>query len=156
MDNTRSFLLSEGFLPNAIFLELRGSSIYEAWNFGLDKIFSHGGEVDWIAFIGMDDLPCDLSIFDRVFLEKESKDKFISFTNVGKEKKVFNRKNLLWGQKFNHAGALHKKSLFANNRRFSTSYKIVGDYDFMLRINLEKCGKIMNYLPYFIGPGGYL
>ena len=45
MDNTRSFLLSEGFLPNAIFLELRGSSIYEAWNFGLDKIFSHGGEI---------------------------------------------------------------------------------------------------------------
>ena len=65
-----------------------------------------------IAFIGMDDLPCDLSIFDRVFLEKKVRINLSHLQMLEKRKrKSFNRKNLLWGQKFNHAGALQKKPL---------------------------------------------
>jgi len=154
-DGTKALLLDTPVIPNSTLLDMPGSTIYEAWNRGLDTIIPTSSSNDWIAFIGLDDHPKDLSILLKVILYVENNILLISFTNnIKLTNDFFSFKKLIKGQKFVHAGSLHRAKLFANDCRFLTDYKIIGDYEFMLRMKLVNHVHIEYQLPYYIGLGG--
>lgn len=138
-DNTISIIkqykdLFEGRLK---YISEKDSGIYDAWNKGVKM--STGS---WISFVGSDDI-----LFENTISE------FINSTIKNKDVNFISSKNLLvtynldpirvigkpWSKKMNsyncigHVGSLHHKSLFEKKGLFDINYKIVGDYDFLLR-----------------------
>lgn len=117
----------------------KDTGIYNAWNKGLKK--SCG---DWICFIGSDDewysndslellvkssvLDNDINFVSGKIYIIDKNDNFIS--TMGKEWNVQNIKNNIT---IGHPGSLHKKSLFEKYGLFDESYKICGDYEFLIR-----------------------
>ncbi|WP_041617535.1 glycosyltransferase [Spirosoma linguale] len=115
--------------------------VYDAWNKALMK--SKG---EWITFVGADDqLHLDaLHLYMEHINAHPLKDKlefissFIELVNedlspirtVGAAWKWqdFKREMTTW-----HLGAFHSKNLFIKYGNFDTSYKISGDYEFLLR-----------------------
>lgn len=115
------------------------TGIYDAWNKGLR--LAHG---DWIAFLGADDVylagaieayvnaigscgdrsPQYLS--SRVSLTSGSK----VLRTVGQE---WNWRAFRRRMNVAHVGSLHHRSLFALYGGFDESYRICGDYEFLLR-----------------------
>jgi glycosyltransferase involved in cell wall biosynthesis len=115
----------------------KDTGIYNAWNKALKK--SNG---EWICFIGSDDyfLPSSLKnmsimintnnfnfICSRVMMVDENGN------NVGSIGKKWNYKKFNKGLGIVHCGALHHKTLFDNNI-FDETYKIAGDFEFLLRV----------------------
>lgn len=149
IDNTVSIIkkyedLFDGRLK---YISEKDSGIYDAWNKGVKM--SQGS---WISFVGSDDI-----LLENTFSE------FINSTLNVKDINFISSKNLLvtenlspirtigkeWSDKMKsyncigHVGSLHHKSLFEAKGLFDTNYKIVGDYDFLLR-----CSDIIN--PIFV------
>lgn len=117
----------------------KDTGIYNAWNKGLKK--SSG---DWICFIGSDDewysnkslellvksssFDNDINFISGIIYIIDNKDNFIS--EMGKKWNVKNIKNNIT---IGHPGSLHNKSLFEKHGVFDESYKICGDYEFLIR-----------------------
>lgn len=111
--------------------------IYDAWNKAL-KLFTG----DWISFVGSDDILLDNAISDYVSaMNTDSQLNFIS-SNVLLVKQNLEPIRLIgkpWSKKIRsynciaHVGCQHHKSLFAHTGTFNSDYRIVGDYDFLLR-----------------------
>jgi glycosyltransferase involved in cell wall biosynthesis len=119
------------------YISEKDAGIYDAWNKGVK--LSTGS---WISFVGSDDI-----LFDYTILE------FIDAALVNKKVNFISSKNLLvsenldpiriigkpWTNKMQsyncigHVGSLHHKSLFDKKGLFDIYYRIVGDYDFLLR-----------------------
>lgn len=120
-----------------IFISEKDNGIYDAWNKAL-KI-STG---TWISFVGSDDI-----------LFEDTISQFIQSTTTNKDLNFISSRNLLVSQKLDpiriigkpwsnkmhsyncigHVGSLHHKSLFDKKGIFDIDYRIVGDYDFLLR-----------------------
>lgn len=114
--------------------------IYDAWNKGLKQA---AGE--WIAFIGSDDQYTEDSILSEMisFLSDKPEVEYLSgiagyyypdgtfrrFLGSAWDWTTFKRS----AGKVVHPGSLHRKSLFLKYGQFDTSYRIAGDYDFLLR-----------------------
>lgn len=49
--------------------------------------------------------------------------------------------------KFPHPGMLHKADLFKQFGQFDQNLKIVGDYEFMIRVLLQESSKVPIYVP---------
>ena len=115
------------------------NGVFDAWNKGI-RVAS--GE--WIAFIGSDDYYLDGALNSYAKLIIEGKNKNIDY--------VSSRVNLVsgtailrtLGQKWNwkafrkamivaHVGSLHSCKLFETFGLYDPSYKICGDYEFLLR-----------------------
>lgn len=115
--------------------------IYDAWNKGLTI-----AKGDWIAFVGADDLlyPDALQIYidhitqhprhhelefvsSRIELVKQD---LSSIRVVGEawEWKRFQHKMITW-----HVGCFHSRNLFSKYGYFDSSYKVSGDYEFLMR-----------------------
>lgn len=117
----------------------KDKGIYDAWNKGIS--FTHG---EWIMFLGADDFltPNALEKYIHLISTLPIGVKFIS----GKIDLIDENKNHIatigkpWKWKtfkrymnVAHVGSLHHKSLFKEYGIFDTSYKIAGDYEFLLR-----------------------
>lgn len=115
--------------------------IYDAWNKGIKNTTG-----DWIMFVGADDqlMPNALNIYNQFIVDNVESDDidFIS-TRVRMIDENGNTIRIkgwpfLWPvflkeMTIAHPGALHSKRLFEKYGNFNIDYKIVGDYEFLLR-----------------------
>jgi glycosyltransferase involved in cell wall biosynthesis len=110
--------------------------IYDAWNKALKKC-----QGQYISFLGAGDIYVEeglKSLVASALLNPE--DEFIhskALVHSGNSAKVIGRK-WKWSEfrhfmKVVHCGAFHKSTLFDNRSGFDSSYKIAGDYEFLLR-----------------------
>jgi len=119
-----------------LWISEKDSGIYDAWNKGIK--LAHG---NWLAFIGADDRlkPNAIQLYSDEI--KKLEDTSINFISAKAE--VINNSgdiiNII-GDRFHptfidvcHVMALHKSSLFHERGLYDIKYKIVGDYEFLLR-----------------------
>ncbi len=119
--------------------------IYDAWN----KIIPRATG-DWFLFLGADD-----SLWDADTLAKAAAHLALSVENVvyGKvaitltDGSILNFEGKDWervGKKFRHEmtiphqGTFHRRALFSNHGLFDPTFRICGDYEFLLR-ELKSC-----------------
>lgn len=130
--------------------------IYDAWNKGL-KLAS--GE--WISFLGSDDyyLPCAVEDYYNAITKNNKVDYDLVYSNVKlvNGEKTIRIINGTWSWKqfkrfmnFAHVGAFHNVRYFKEYGLFDMSYRIVGDYELLLRakknlktLKLDKITAIM-------------
>lgn len=114
--------------------------IYDAWNKGLQNATG-----DWIMFVGADDqlMPNALSVYKQFINDNVAADiDLISSTvqMIDENGTIIRIKGwpFLWPMFLKemtiaHPGALHSKRLFEKYGNFNIDYKIVGDYELLLR-----------------------
>lgn len=117
--------------------------IYDAWNKALKLV---SGE--WIAFIGSDDFFKNTNVFKDTIphlekaIAKNCKYVYGKVEHVNQEKKLieisgkpwsFHKKRFTYTMNLPHSGCFHHKKLFSKYGNYDASFKIVGDYEFLLR-----------------------
>ena len=118
------------------------NGIYSAWNKGLTKATG-----DWICFLGSDDyfwddqvleitgralntLPYSIKVaYGQVMLLTEECEPLYSIGKPWEQSKNQFTKYM----SIPHPGLMHRRSLFELNGNFDESFKIAGDYEFLLR-----------------------
>jgi glycosyltransferase involved in cell wall biosynthesis len=119
------------------------TGIYNAWNKALEMVTG-----DWVVFIGSDDYFINKTVFEEAILDLEkavkNKNRFvygkIEHVNYLKQKIeesglpwITQKKRFTYTMNIGHSGSFHHKSLFEEYGNFNESFKIVGDYEFLLR-----------------------
>lgn len=131
-------------LPEILADSSKDSGIYDAWNKAIDRWQDNMGE--WVLFLGADDLLADVDILNRVKNKiKHISDKIIfcagdiiMFNQDNIQSQIilttasdsFKRKN--YKIPFPHSSLFTKKSCLLEYK-FDISFKIRGDYDFILK-----------------------
>jgi len=117
------------------------TGIYNAWNKGLQL-----AKGDWISFLGSDDIYLEgvLAKYAKVVLSNKNADFIhskVKLMNKNNVKYVFSD---VWKwdvfrryMKIAHVGAFHNKQYFEKYGNFDENYKIVGDYEMLLRAKNE-------------------
>ena len=135
----------------------KDKGVYDAWNICLDNCNG-----DWIIFLGSDDYFYNNNFLNEIqfYLKKgllENK-KIIHGMNlivneIGNEISIIGEdiskcKKLIYDKMpIRHPGCFHHKSIFDDIGHFDSTFKIIGDYQFILRAI-----KITNFLFYpFVG-----
>ena len=118
----------------------RDSGIYDAWNSLLDKT-----KGEYICFLGADDLYAGDEVLQCVFDAVGSR-RFDLISSrgilVGSEKEHFfgsawNYRKIARRITVCHPGLMHHRSLFEKYGKFNSGYRIVGDYEFLLRLPIQ-------------------
>jgi len=113
------------------------TGIYNAWNKGL-KLASG----QWISFLGSDDFYLEnaLEKYTEIIQENKDKDLIYSQVNLIKNNKIIYtfKDKWIWKKfkkqmKIAHVGAFHNALYFKKYGLFDEQYKIVGDYEMLLR-----------------------
>ena len=119
------------------------SGVYHAWNKALDH--SHG---EWVCFLGADDFFRDDNVLTSFVpyltkaIEKGIKVVYGQVVKVDKEGRTLNIQGQPWpkigwlmkhGMPIPHPGMMHHRSLFEIHGKFDQSFRVAGDYDFLLR-----------------------
>lgn len=116
--------------------------VYHAWNKALDHITG-----DWIHFLGSDDVYSAPDVFSRVVKWLKSREPHVRVvygrvavvTQTGKFLEIMGEPWQTAKPTFNktmstgHAGVFYHRSLFAIHGKFDESFRIAGDYEFLLR-----------------------
>jgi glycosyltransferase involved in cell wall biosynthesis len=114
--------------------------IYDAWNKGLSV-----ARGDWIGFLGAGDTYYEDAIENYINGILETGEKYLEYISSknqlisGKDKVIRTIGSKWQWRRFAkymnvaHVGSLHHKRLFQKNGYFDSSYKICGDYEFLLR-----------------------
>jgi glycosyltransferase involved in cell wall biosynthesis len=136
--------------------------IYDAWNKGLQVVNG-----DWIMFLGADDQLVPDAIESYTTLIKsiyaDNQVDFISskvqmIDENGKEIRIkgwsFSWPLFLKEMTVAHTGALHSKMLFQKYGQFNTDFKIVGDYEFLLRSGDSLNALFMNKVTVIMSENG--
>jgi glycosyltransferase involved in cell wall biosynthesis len=117
--------------------------VYHAWNKALDHATG-----DWISFLGADDRYHDPGVLARIavalaadlgrhrvaygYLDKTRLDGSVVRSTIGpwteEQRKRFRRAVMI-----PHPATFHHRSLFENHGPFDESFRIAGDYEFLLR-----------------------
>jgi glycosyltransferase involved in cell wall biosynthesis len=115
--------------------------IYDAWNKAILK-----AKGEWISFIGSDDILLSNALSNYVlFLNEHPQKKFDIVSSqielVREDLSVIRTVGKAWDWKdfrrymsIAHVGCLHHHSVFKKYGLFDTNFKIVSDYEFLLRI----------------------
>lgn len=110
--------------------------IYDAWNKGIDA--SRG---DFISFVGADDVlePRALDSYLEHIRRWPSVEYWSSRLACGEARKEIIGRPWSWDKLrrymvVGHVGSLHRRDLFTRYGKYDTSYKIAGDYEFLLRV----------------------
>ncbi|GAB3800336.1 glycosyltransferase family 2 protein [Spirosoma humi] len=134
--------------------------IYDAWNKGIDKATG-----DWIMFLGCDDILLPNALYEYAkFVNTVSSDvEYIS----SKVKITDQNLNLIrvkgWAWEWPrflkemtvaHPGSLHARKMFDKYGRFNIDYKIVGDYEFLLRPRVDLKSEYMDIITVIMREGG--
>jgi len=115
----------------------KDSGIYDAWNKAVKL-----AQGQWITFIGSDDifLPDTLSEMAQHASANTDCDFITAKARIMRGAKVEREFGQLWKwdtfkkeMKILHAGGWHKASYFKKHGLFDRSYRIVGDYELLLR-----------------------
>jgi len=116
------------------------SGIYDAWNSGLAE-----AKGEWIAFLGADDRLCNGAIEAYLsYIEENELRKWDLISSksqrLSPDQRSFSISGREWAwPEFSkhmciaHPAALHHRRLFQRFGGFDTSYRICGDYEFLLR-----------------------
>jgi len=130
-DNYVSVLISE-----------KDNGIYDAWNKGL--VVAEGS---WIAYLGADDEYLPDAILNYVNHINKFVDVDVDYVSskvglIDSSGKLFRVIGKAWDWKVfkkymctAHVGSFHSKAFFDKYGNFNTDYKIVGDYEILLRAN---------------------
>jgi glycosyltransferase involved in cell wall biosynthesis len=111
--------------------------VYDAWNKGLQK-----ARGEWIAFLGADDtfLPGAISEYMQLAKRNPSANFLTSRARLQHPLGYSPEFGDLWSwpraarsMPSVHVGAMHRRSVFARHGQFDSSYRIAGDYEFLLR-----------------------
>lgn len=126
----------------------RDTGIYNAWNKAVVKA---SGE--WLCFIGSDDILLPGSLRKLLGKAKYPDVNFVSsrvmmvddggreFGSIGKS---WDFQKLSKGLGVVHCGALHHHTLFKKYGVFDDSYKIAGDYEFLVKVGKNIKGSFLN------------
>ena len=118
------------------------SGIYNAWNKGVAQ-----AKGDWICFLGADDffwndkvltqaaehlikLPSDIRVAYAQIMLLNSADECVYQVGVPWEKIKSRFRQTMC---IPHPGTMHRRSLFERHGKFEETFKIAGDYEFLLR-----------------------
>ena len=121
------------------------NGIYNAWNKALDHVSG-----DWICFLGSDDYLWKNSVFEEIIphmIKAESQDIRMVYGQVAmvtKDDEINYIEGMPWEHiwrnaiidgicTFAHQGMFHHRSLFELYGRFDESFKIIGDYELLIR-----------------------
>ena len=134
--------------------------IYDAWNKGIILARS-----DWICFLGADDTYNDDAITSYINLLKVKDNKNIQFisskVNLIKNLECIRTIGSSWNWKLfsksmnvAHAGSFHHISLFNRYGLYDPSFKICGDYEFLLRARSDLQAEFLDKLTVNMTIGG--
>src|SRR5262245_10485080 len=115
------------------------SGIYDAWNKGIRLATG-----EWIAFLGADDAYLERALesyVERIIaLGNNGYDYISSQANLVSDHGSVRTTGIEWNwytvrryMNVAHVGALHHRRLFEKYGLYDTSYKVCGDYEFLLR-----------------------
>ena len=122
--------------------------VFDAWNKGLDKA---SGE--WICFLGSDDVLLQDGLSKYITKADFPAVNFVSSrvmmvddegANVGSIGKPWDFYAQSAGMTVVHCGALHHRSLFDEYGTFDPTYKLSGDFDFLLRVGRNIKANFLN------------
>jgi GT2 family glycosyltransferase len=116
--------------------------VYDAWNKGVEHALG-----DWICFLGADDFFWSVDVLERMVphLEKAYPRSRVVYGKVAYVNRRGEFLDLIgepWGKisrKFRqtmplpHPGLMHHRSIFERHGKFDVSFRIAGDYEFLLR-----------------------
>lgn len=120
----------------AYFISESDKGIYDAWNKALNHV-----KGNWVCFIGSDDVILRDAILEMFSILPNNETNFISAKvmlvdengkDINEIGRPWNFMSLKKGLGIVHCGALHASSLF-EFELFDSSYKIAGDFEFLLR-----------------------
>ena len=121
----------------ALWISEPDAGVYDAWNKGLDN-----ARGEWISFLGADDeyLPGAISAYMNLAREYPHADHLSSPIYLLHPNGFLRTLGSPWTwPRFSrvmcsiHVGSMHSSRLFDKYGRFDTSYRITGDYEFLLR-----------------------
>jgi GT2 family glycosyltransferase len=118
------------------------NGIYDAWNKGLQR-----ARGEWVCFLGADDFLWDATVFEGMAkgLGKLPQSITVAYGRImliGMDGKTQRSLGEPWEQVRDsfkqymcipHVGMMHRRSLFERKGLFDRSFKIAGDYEFLLR-----------------------
>jgi len=142
------------------FISEPDKGIYDAWNKGIKQ-----AKGDWVMFVGCDDflVPNALEEYLKFIKEVNSDVEYISFRRQMIDKD--DRKIRLIGWKWEwplflkymtvaHSASLHSKRLFEKYGVFDINYKIVGDYELLLRARGDLKAVFIDFVSIVMREGG--
>ena len=128
-------------LPSLSLASEPDTGIYDAWNKALPRVRG-----EWVLFLGADDKLADEFVLEKVGNKIKNIDANIDFISCDLRKVSTNSerdyhfvlldspvKALRLGMPCGHPALFHRSRIFSTNK-FSTQYKISGDYDFLIRM----------------------
>lgn len=134
--------------------------LYDAWNTVIDRC--HG---DYITFLGCDDVMADRFALERVMAQvpQDNPPDLVCSLNTfvdddGKFMRVIGNpwswRALRRSFTVAHAGLMHHRRLFAQHGGFDTSFRIGGDYDFLLRLGPDTRTQFVDQILVRVGASG--
>lgn len=145
----------------SIYISEKDQGIYDAWNKGLSL-----AKGDWIAFLGADDVYLPNAIYDYINHIKNNKIENLDYVSskielvdadkkclriIGKEWKWSTFKRYMSTP---HVGSLHSKLFFDKYGKYNIEYKIVGDYEMLLRASDNLKASFLNAVTVKMQIGG--
>lgn len=132
--------------------------IYHAWNKALDR-----AEGEWVCFLGADDYFATAHGLASIVSGSGAETDFVFARTalVDEKGRVLRIYGDMWDwermkryQVVAHPGALHRSSLFERYGKFTEKYKIVGDYEFFLRVGAAASASYVDEVVVHTGNGG--
>jgi glycosyltransferase involved in cell wall biosynthesis len=142
----------------ALWRSTKDEGVYDAWN---KALLEARGE--WICFLGVDDefLPGAVSAYMNLAAKNPGAEYLSSrvrwMYSSGRERIIGKPWNWLRFSNYMctaHVGSMHRRSLFDRLGTYDTSYRIVADYEFLLRAGRQLNAQYMPLITVMMRTGG--
>ena len=142
----------------ALWISEPDGGVYDAWNKALD--LAHG---EWITFLGADDkfFPGAISEYLHLAQRNPLANLLTSRARLHHPSGYSPEFGGLWSwpragkaMPSVHVGAMHHRSIFAKHGQFDATYRIAGDYEFLLRARKDLHAAFMPTVTVAMGAGG--